>query len=280
MRDDFIRERQKPKPKMSTLILELLLIIVLMVVIPMLSHQQSKPEPLRVAAPAADQSPYSMRKFMNLNGSRYAFLENGAAYAVLETLLGESLGVLSLDIQANPQENGQAELATTYAMGGEVYALNTYDKRFRVAVKLDGQVYLAEQVAHLDGTPLDLVNYFDQAKVHKYTELTQILDHGKREVLRELTKKQTEQLLQALEQSAAAALTDEEYQAVGHAQTEGKSFYVQFVLADETTFGGYVVPELGLVMFGDDRYRLPENFGEACGALFSGLTQQPLPMMG
>lgn len=278
MRDDFIRERQKPK--MSTLLIELLAIIVLMVVIPMLSHQQSKPEPLRVVAQAADQSPFSMRKFMNYGGSRYAFLENGAAYAVPESLLGESLGVLSMDIQAGPQENGQADLATTYALGGEVYALSTYDKSFRVAVRLDGKVYLAEQVAHLDGTALDLVNYFGQTGLHKYTEQAMILDHGKREALRELTEKQTEQLLLTLEQSEPARLTDEEYQAIGRAQNEGKSFYVQFVLADETTFGGYVVPELGLCMFGDDRYILPENFGEACGELFAGLSQQPLPMMG
>ena len=81
----------------------------------------------------------------------------------------------------------------------------------------------------------------------------------------------------ALAQSVPARLSDEQYQQIGQAQREGRSFRVTFDLADGTGYGFYVIPSLDIAMFGDGRYTTPADFSDAFGSFFDGLQQDAPP---
>ena len=251
--------------------------VVCAVALPRLTAVPSAPPaplPVTVGAPAAS-SPNGMRRFLNYNGLRYAFLENGAAYTLAEGALGENLGTLTLDIMADPRASGSADFAATFALGGELFTLTGYDPAFRIAVQLDGLTYLAESVDRLDGSDVDAAAYFKTAGFDRLTERVEICDHMGFEVLNTLEGEAMQSLLDGVAQSVPAQLTDEDYQSIGHAQTEGKSFLLKLHLADGTAYSLYVIPELGISMIGDNRYTLPAGFDASA---FDGLTQQPLPM--
>ena len=225
-----------------------------------------------VAAPG-EESPMGPRKIFNWNGCRYAFLENGAEYTIRDELLGEPLGTLIWDIPADPEVYGQADLAATFALGGQIRPVCFYDPAFRVAVELEGRRYLAENVDTLEGEP-DYMAYYETAGFDLVS--LEIRDHMGREVLSVV--EDPEPLLESVFASRPVALSDGDYEAIGRAQTEGKSFLLVLNLRDTTRYTLYLIPELRISMIGDNRLMLPEDFYDRFGSLFAELTQPPLPM--
>lgn len=240
--------------------------------------QPDQPAPLiPQTAPAAD-APGSMRKFLNYNGYRYVFLENGASYQLEPQQLGEALGTLEYDIQADPEANAGKEFSATYALGGAIRQLTGYDPAFRVAVELDGSFYVCQAVGRTDNTPLDIQAHFQAAGFPEAVESASILDHSGTQVLQELSADQSRALAASLALCSPAELTNDQYQEIGSAQQEGRSYLVALHLNDGTDYTLYVIPSLNIGMIGDNRCWLPEGFLQEFGELFEGLEALSPPM--
>ena len=231
---------------------------------------------VQLTVPSGD-SPMGPRKILNYRGSRYAFLENGAAYDLEAGDMEEELGTLQYDILADPEENGRKDLAATFALGGTLWETKLWDPDFRVAVELENSIYLAERVDSLGDEAVDLSDYFAAADFAHTARTIEIRDHMGREVLDTLEGQDRRAMLDLLCQCKAAELENEDYPAIGEAQRSGGSFRLVLKLTDGTDYGLYVLPELGLAMLGDNKYSLPEDFRQSFGERFGGLTQGPLP---
>ena len=231
---------------------------------------------LEMTAPAAD-APTGMRKFMNFDGRRYVFLENGATYHLSDQQLQDALGTLEYDIQTDPQTNSQKEFSTTFALGGTVYQLTDYDPAFRISVEWNGDYYLCQAVGLTDNTPMDVAEHFKAARFPETINEVSIYDHAGVQMLADFPSSEIEALIDTLAQSMPAQLSDEDYQQIAKAQNEGQSYQLFFSLNDGTIYHLYVIPSLEIAMIGDGRYVLPESFAEDFGSLFEGLSQNPLP---
>lgn len=216
-------------------------------------------QPVRQGAFAAD-APAGMRKTFNYNGWRYVFLENGSTYLLEPEQLGEQLG--SLDSTAN------------FAAGGTLIRVNGYDPLFRVAVEWEGDYYLGERVGAADGSEMDAAEYISAAGFEQNVEKIEICDHFGREALDTLTGKRAKQLLALLTEAQPANLTNQEYERIARAQSEGRSYRLRLLLNDTTQTGMYAIPSMSIVMIGDNRYVLPEETAQELEAMFEGLTVQ------
>lgn len=231
---------------------------------------------IEMVSPAAD-APTAMRKYMNFDGRRYAFLENGATYNLSAEQLQDVLGTLEYDIQADPQTNGKKEFSTTFALGGTVYEMTEYNSDFRIAVQWEENFYICQTVGLTDNTPMNIAEYFEAAHFPETINEISIYDHAGNEMLADVPSEEIEALIDTLVQSTPAELSNEEYRQISTAQKEGQSYQVFFGLNDGTIYHLYVIPSLELTMIGDSRYVLPESFAEDFGHLFEGLNQKPLP---
>lgn len=231
---------------------------------------------IEVSRPAAD-SPAGMRKFMNYNGRRYIFMENGAAYSLSEKQLKDNLGTLEYDIASDPQTHAGKEFSTTFALEGTLYEMAGYHPDFRIAVKWNGAYYICQSVGLTDNSPLNIQEYFETARFPETINDIAIYDHSGREMLGDFPQNKTASLISILSQAEPADLSEEDYEQIAHAQREGKSFRLVFELNDGTSYSLYVIPSLDIAMIGDSRYALPEAFADNFGALFDGFCQKPLP---
>lgn len=231
----------------------------------------------QLAVAQKSEAPSGMRKMMNYGGRRYAFLDNGAPYTLEENALSDALGTLEYDITQDPEAYGAAEFASTFAVGGTIYRLADYDPQFRVAVKWQDQYYLAECVDTLDGTDVDISEFFASADFAETVAQINICDHAGRTVLYTLPDDQTEKMLLTLSQSCPAKPTAEQYQQIARAQQDGNSYRLCFVLQDETEYTMYVIPALSLASLGDNYYTLTSDFSNSFDSIFQDLDQPVLP---
>ena len=230
---------------------------------------------IQQVAPGAD-SPNGMRKMMNYGGFRYVFLENGAAYDLDPSVLSQPLGTLDYDIQQDPETYGSADCAASFAVGGTLYQIDGYDSAFRLAVEWEGQYYIAQCVDTLDDSPLELSDYFETADLEGRMESIQTCDHTGQSILCTFTGDDAEDLLSLLVQAVPAEFTDDQYQEIARAQSNGGSYQLIFRLEDNTSYTMYVIPALSVVFAGDNRYLLPDEYAQNIKDVFSGLTQTPL----
>ncbi|WMJ82950.1 hypothetical protein ACS3UN_01020 [Oscillospiraceae bacterium LTW-04] len=239
----------------------------------------NKPPQIEVVTPAAD-SPMGIRKIINYNGHRYAFLENGSTYNLNKSEITKSLGELEYDITEDPQNNGTKDFSATFAVGGTVYEISYYNPAFRVAVEFDGNYYICENVDAVGDKTVDVSDYFTKANFVEIVDEIIIYDHFKRNALDAISDKETKQMIAGLSKSSPVVLSNDDYEKIGKAQKSGRSFLLSFELNDKTQYEMYVIPTLGISMIGDNRYTLPDEFVSTYGDLFSGLEQkgQPIPM--
>lgn len=252
-------------------------VLLCMFTVPQLFTVEEAPVVIQQVAPGAD-SPNGMRKTMNYNGLRYAFLENGAVYDLDPSVLSQPLGTLDYDIQQAPETYGFVDCAASFAVGGTLYQIDGYDPVFRLAVEWEGQYYIAQCVDTLDGSPLELSRYFDAADLRNRTKEIQICDHAGRNVLCTFTADDAAELLSLLPRAVPAELTNEEYQEIAHAQRSGGSYQLVFRLEDSTSYTIYVIPSLSVVSAGDNYYHMPDEYAQQLQDMFSGVPQAPLPM--
>lgn len=243
--------------------------------LPNVMNTNSNPQ-IQIQTPAAD-APMGMRKMMNYNGHRYAFLENGSTFNLDKINLTEELGILEHNIAADPKNNSTKDFAASFAIGGTVYKIPSYDAEFRIAVKKAGNYYIGENVDTLDGTEVNAAEYLAKAKLAEIADAIKIYDHFGRNELAIIEKKQTKQIVASLEKCTLANLTNDEYETIARAQNEGKSFLLSFTLKDGTSFRMYIIPSLKIAMIGDNKYKLPDNFTSDYVKIFDGLNQKLLP---
>ena len=226
--------------------------------------------PITQSAVAAE-TPGGISRYLNYDGTRYRFIENGSTFELDESLLAGPLGTLEHNIVSDPQTYSGVDFASTFALGGTIYRLSTYDPAFRIAVELDGNTYICESTGPTDGSDWTVADYFVTADFQNIVTGISIYDHFGREELTQLQGEDVERMLRLLTQVTPAALTNEDYAAIGKAQTSGESFLVTFQLADTTRYKLYVIPSMSLAMINNDRFFVTDEFHSAFDATFSAL---------
>lgn len=222
-------------------------------------------------------APSGMRKFMNYDGNRYVFMGNATACNLSAGQLGNVLGTLEHDIQADSQTNAKLDFSATFALGGTVYEMADYHPEFRIAVEWEGNYYICQNVGHSDNTPMDIAEYFETARFPETINTIFIYDHMGKEMLAEIPDKEIASIIDTLAQAKPAELNGEDYQKISKEQKEGNSYQLFLNLNDGTVYQLYVIPSLEITMIGDNRYVLPENFADDFDSIFSALSQKPLP---
>ena len=238
------------------------------------SHIQS-PDPIAPITQinVASDSPTGISKYLNYNGCRYRFIENGSTFALDQNFLAEPLGTLEYDITADPKAYGSKDYATTFAQGGTIYEMQSYDPAFRVAVELNGKFYICENVDNTDGSDVDVTAYFEAANFKETVTEISVYDHFGREELTRLSGKNVIRMIEVLSEVTPAVLSNDDYSEIGKAQKSGESFLLVFHLADTTRYQMYVIPSLSIAMIGNNRYILTDEFHNAFDATFAGLNQ-------
>lgn len=232
-------------------------------------------------APAA--SPNGIRKFLNYNGYRYAFVDDGAPFKFSGDEPSKSLGALEFDLKRDIEKNEPAinaakDYATTFAFGGKLYEIPSYPSHFRIAVQYEHQFYLAEIVAKVDDTAITAAEYLEISNLKVQVQDFHILNHMGNDVLKKVTTRTSvNAVIDGLYDATNAHLTNKEYEAIADAQSKGKSYLLKFNLKDGTHMNMYMIPELNIVSMGDSYYRLPGMFMNQSGDLFEKLKQEPLP---
>lgn len=230
-------------------------------------------------------APTGIRKILNYNGYRYAFVGDGAQFKFTGVELVQSLGTLEeFDINAETGKNDgdnnvEEDYASTFAVGGKLYEIPTYPSHFRIAVKYEQNYYLAEIVAKVNDSEMTAKEYLDMSNLKEHAKEIHILNHVGNDVLKKMTDHAfVESMIEGLYSATNADLTNKEYEAIGKAQSEGKSYQLQFNIKDGTQMAMYIIPELKVVSMGDAYYQLPDAFFDQFGDIFSGLKQEALPL--
>lgn len=243
--------------------------------------QKNSPISPEVPGQSMAADPMGPRKMFIYNGYRYEFVDNGAEFAFPGGELDKALGILEFNMldENKREEYAGKEFAATFALGGTLYEIKGWESGFRVAVQLGEQYYLAQIVAKFDEQPITADQYITLSNLKELAESVHILSHMGSENLEEITDNlQIEALINELCRSDYENLSNEQYEEVGRAQSEGKSFQLEFVLKDRSHIRMYLIPELKLVTMGDNIYRLHESFGDDFNHLFESLQQPQLPM--
>ena len=210
---------------------------------------------ITIGTPSAT-SPNEMRKMFHLNGSRYEFVASGSTITIKNLELGDLLGVLENELTEN---NYNDDLVTTFAVGGKIFELEGYNSEFRVAVEWDGQLYLAQNVGTIMGEEKTLKEYFEIAELNNRIEDITIMNHFGNEKIKTLSKQERSELLEKMQMAINTTLEYSEYEELAQAQGQGNSYKVLLNLNDSTTIECYVVPEMKLLLFGDQKYRMEMN---------------------
>lgn len=203
------------------------------------------------------ESPMGMRKLMNYEGYRYAFLNDGESFK----LKGEEL----------EEELGQVPEDATFAQGGVIYTLRNYAPTFRVAIEWEGNYYIAERVAKADDSEMDIKAYVESMALENNLEKVVISDQIGMEVLKTLSEEEEMLLIENFSKAEIAQLESTDYEKMARAQSEGKSYKISLVLKDGTVVESYVILSMNYISVGDYTCTL-ENLNEKIGSLFEGLT--------
>lgn len=208
-------------------------------------------------------SPAGIRKILNYNGYRYEFVGNGAEFK-FTGLDDKSLG---------------KDYDSTFAVGGGLYEIPTYPSHFRIAVKYEQNYYLAEIVAKINGPEMTAKEYLEMSNLKELAQEINILNHIGNDVLKRITNQAfIDSIIEGLYSTKNVDLTNKEYENIGSAQSQGKSYQLQFNMKDGTQMAMYIIPELKVVSMGDTYYRLSNVFFDQAGDIFSGLKQEALPL--
>lgn len=221
----------------------------------------------------AAEAPGGISRYLNYGGYRYRFIENGSTFDLDESLLAEPLGTLEYDVVSDPQTYNSVDFASTFAQGGTIYRMSTYDPAFRVAVELDGNSYICESTGPTDGSDWSVADYFATADFQSIVTGISIYDHYGREELTQLQGADVEQMLRLLSEVIPATLTNDDYSRIAKAQTSGESFLIVLQLADTTRYKLYVIPSMSIAMINNDRFFVTDEFHSAFDATFAALKQ-------
>lgn len=212
-------------------------------------------------------SPMEMRRFFNYNGLRYAYESNLIPDQYLE--LENEVAEITADLSTDPEKLAAADLAGTFLPGSKIYSIKGQSPDLRLAVSDGEKVYVCQVTDTLSGEGLDLASFFQNTGIFENTLEIIVFDHFGQELLKELDQTAAQQLLSLMEDAQKAKLSNEQYEQIGAMQTNGKSFSVECSLNDGTQYQFYAIPELGLVMVGDNIYELTAEGKDAFASLLA-----------
>lgn len=232
--------------------------------------------PTKLITPTSDMMP-NMRRFMVFNGKRYVFLNNGALYDFNEELT-EKLGTLETEMKFGIEASSNQDSSATFAVGCEIYKIPYYNQDFRVAVKGEDGFYICQSVDAINAE-VNLSEYFESANIVKNTKDIFVYNHFGNEYLGELKNREFKNIIKIISNASEKEFSNEEFEAIAKSQTNGESFKIILTLKDETTFEFYIIPNLNVVMVGDNRYEIPKEFSNDLKEYFKDYkvtTSQPL----
>ena len=255
------------------------------------STPESLPQGGIIGNDMGNDSPTGVRKYMNMGGVRYAFIEDGKEMTVTTEQLGAELGSLTLisGLEINdetgitmPSEGEMGteivDFSTSFADGGKVYEITGHDSKYRVAVEKDGVYYIAENVGNSDDSAMDFNSYMTTADLANKVVKAEIYDHAGNNLLKTVEKEDATTLINTIGGTTSSEMTDEKHESVASAQSNGESYKVHFVLEDGTYTSSYFIPSLNQVSFGDG-YGDSATLGADVASIFDGLMQTaPAPM--
>lgn len=215
--------------------------------------------------------PGSNGKVLNYNGSRYTFLENGAAYDLSGWGIEAqpALGTLQYDMSADIQDGGKEgyssrDLAATYMLGGTLYELPGYDPAFRLVVSHEGRTYIAQLSGLADGSVIDAGDYVSLADLKRLAKRIELLNGDGTLAQAWDEKKDIRRWISIISDSKAAETSNE----MAESQTSGKSYQLKWRLLDGTSITMNLAPELSQLTIGTGRYELSKTFIETYGTIF------------
>lgn len=198
------------------------------------------------------------RRILQYNKNIYEFLEN--ENSVKKEDLDKELGEIKFDLLED-EKNYNKDLSATFGIGGKIYSLKEYNKDFRVAVVYKNKIYICEKVDEID-KKVNIEEYFKNANLINLTKYIEVYDHFGMEKQKVVEGELAKELLSSLEKSEDIILSDEDYEKIASAQGNGGSFLLKAVLKDKTTFDFYILPELQLVMIGDNTFKITDSAKE------------------
>lgn len=194
-------------------------------------------------------SPMGDRPMITIDGNRYVFLNNGEAFELTEDQLGAQVG----------EQNE-----------GTLYELNNYNKDFRMAFEHNDSFYIGENVGKADDSAIDIAKHLETANIQGHLLSTDIFDHMGGNILKALDREDAIKLLDTFATAEIAPLENADYEAIANAQYEGKSYRVEFMLDDYTTFTSFVIPSMNYITIGDYTCII-EDFDAQIGSYFENL---------
>ncbi|PWV98519.1 hypothetical protein DFQ01_11729 [Paenibacillus cellulosilyticus] len=217
-----------------------------------------------------------VRKFLNYNGSRYEFLNNGEPYDLSEWKLGENkpLGKLDDDITADVQAGGtngyaSQDFGTTYLVGGILYKLPGYDPAFRLVVEQDGRYYIVQLVGRADDSSMTANEYVESADLDKLADRVELLDHSSKLLHTWSTPKDVQEWIKHIASfEPAGKLTNEQDEQLAKADSSGETYTLRAALKDGTTIDMKLTPEMHLIAIGDSQYKLSDEWLATYSYLF------------
>lgn len=234
--------------------------------------------PTNLLPPMASQPYGEVRKFINYDDSRYAVIETLDKKDFDTNKLGDKLGMIQYNLMDENQDL-EANFAGTFAIGGDIYALKSYNSKFRLAVVYNNQVYICENVDNINAKKMDLQEYFRTSRLIETTKNIEIYDHMGSTLLKTLDEKTSKELLTELSKSTFEEKTNAQFEEMGSAQAEGNSFSMSLILEDGSKTEMYVIPKLGLVSIGDNTYDMNTNAKNIILELTKDLKKITLPSL-
>lgn len=202
-------------------------------------------------------SPMGGRKMVDINGSRFVFINNAEPIDAQYFQIGD---------QINTLENGI------------FYKLGNYDPAFRQVYKYEDQFYVVENMANSDDSPIDVKAYLETANLEETVMFADIFNHMGDQILKNIDAEASKQILAAFKEGKVATLENADYEAIAAAQSEEKSYRVVFTLEDNTSFTSYVIPSMNYFTIGDYTCTL-DGLNEKIGGLFENLeASEPIIM--
>ncbi len=199
-------------------------------------------------------------------GKNYLMTENilTDVQGVLGKKLGDSSGFI--DFSSNFDENLlSTDLANSFSEDAVFYSMEGYDEAFRIIIESGDTYYVCEST---QAAASDIVNYFDRVYGGLISSHMGLSDYA------ELTAEETLKLLDIFSKATKAELTNDDYQNIATAQTEGKSYRLKVIFDDDTFTTIYVIPELNLVSIGQEYYT-SQTLADDIADYFAELPQTP-----
>lgn len=199
-----------------------------------------------------------MRDFLNFNGYRYEFL-NTKDSSFIESSLLEKVGQIEHLIDfMNPHSSSvspDTDLASTFGVGGEIYKLKDTDSYFRIAVKLDDDYYLCQNVGTVDTSSLNPEEYIEKSDLKNKVQEASLLENITRKKVKNLSKDKSLSIIDAISESEIIALNNDDYETLSQLKNKER-LTISFKLKDGTRFEVGYIEKMNLLSLGDSYYKI------------------------